>query len=189
MEPSYNFNLKNIKPVSKSCIALGLTDFVSVCNYVKELPYGRNTDRANYTSILQENKGTCSTKHAFLKEIAMENEADHMLFYLCIYKMKEANTIGIGEILANYNLAYIPEAHTYLKFQNKILDFTRIEESQTSFKNAILFEEEILPKQIGDYKLAFHKNYIKTWIKDNNIPYSFSEIWNIRETCISQLSK
>lgn len=189
MEPSYNFDLSTSKLLSKSCIALGLTDFISVCNYVKQLPYGRNNNRANYTSILQENKGTCSTKHAFLKEIAMENEADHMLFYLCIYKMKETNTVGIGEILANYNLAYIPEAHSYLKFQNKIIDCTRMEESQTSFKEAILLEEEILPKQIGEYKLAFHKGYIKNWIKDNNIPYSYSEIWNIREACISKLSK
>lgn len=189
METSYNFSLKNIKPLSKSCIALGLTDFVSVCSYVKKLPYGRNTNRANYASILKENKGTCSTKHAFLKEIAIENDAKHIRFCLCIYKMKEVNTKGVGEILVNYNLDYIPEAHTYLKFQNKILDFTRIEESQNSLKEVILFEEEILPKQIENYKLDFHKNYIKNWIIAKNIPYSFTKIWRIREACISELSK
>ncbi|MBQ0786810.1 MAG: hypothetical protein KBT69_04875 [Oceanihabitans sp.] len=189
MEPSYNFNLNTLKPLSKSCIALGLTDFVSVCKYVKQLPYGRNTDRTNYTSILEENKGTCSTKHAFLKELALENEAVHIQFYLCIYKMKEANTKGIGKVLLEYHLDYIPEAHTYLKFTDKILDFTRIEESQTSFKDTILLEVEILPKQIGNYKLDFHKNYIKNWIVSKNIPYSFQKTWNIREACISQLSK
>ncbi|WP_452231230.1 hypothetical protein [Lacinutrix sp. MEBiC02404] len=39
----------------------------------------------------------------------------------------------MDEILANYNLAYIPEAHTYLKFKDQLLDFTRNQESQTSF--------------------------------------------------------
>lgn len=189
MEQLYNFSLNALKPLSKSCIALGLTDFISACKYVKRLPYGRNTDRSNYTSILQENKGTCSTKHAFLKQVAIENDAEHIQFCLCIYKMKETNTKGVGEIVSKYNLDYIPEAHTYLKFNNKILDFTRNEESQTSIKEAILLEELILPKQIGNYKLDFHKNYIKNWIASKNVPYTFQEIWSIRESCIAQLSK
>ena len=189
MEQSYNFGLNALKPLTKSCIALGLTDFFSVCTFVKQLPYGRNTDRSNYASILQENKGTCSTKHAFLKQVAIENEAEHILFCLCIYKMKESNTKGVGEVLSKYSIDYIPEAHTYLKFNDQILDFTRNEESQTSFKAAILLEEKILPKQIGNYKLDFHKNYFKNWIISKNVPYTFPEIWNIREACIIQLSK
>ncbi|MDO6596872.1 hypothetical protein Q4512_08085 [Oceanihabitans sp. 2_MG-2023] len=188
MEPSYNFKLNTLKPVSKSCIALGLTDFNSVCKFVKQLPYGRNTDRSNYESILQENKGTCATKHAFLKEIAIENEATHIQFCLCIYKMNEANTKGVDEVLSKLHLEYIPEAHTYLKMNNEIFDFTRTKVSTTSFKEAILFEEKILPKQIGNYKLEFHKNYIKKWIISNHISYSFEEIWSFREACIQKLS-
>ena len=189
MEQSFNFSLNTLKPLSKSCIALGLIDFVLVCKYVKQLPYGRNTDRSNFISILDEKRGTCSTKHAFLKQIAIENEVEQIQFCLCIYKMKETNTKGIGKVLSKYNLNYIPEAHTYLKFNNKILDFTRNETSQTSFENSILFEEKILPKQIGNYKLDFHKNYIKDWIATKEIPYSLQEIWSIREACIAELGK
>jgi len=85
MEKAFNFNLNN-KPLSKACKTLGLQNFLEVCDYVKLLPYGRNTDRKNYTSILKEQKGTCATKHAFLKQIAIENKQDGIKLYLGIYK-------------------------------------------------------------------------------------------------------
>ena len=34
---------------------------------VKNLPYGRNANRYDFSLVLSENKGTCSSKHAFLK--------------------------------------------------------------------------------------------------------------------------
>ena len=35
----------------------------------------------------------------------------------------------------------------------------------------------------------FHKNFLKKWISDENIPYSLEEIWQIREQCIKDLQK
>jgi hypothetical protein len=188
MVSSFNFKIKGTGPLSILCLDKGLNDFESICNYVQSLPYGRNTDRSNYHSVLNENKGTCSTKHAFLKQVAIEQNALHIQFYLGIYKMQEHNTKGVGKVLSNYNLNYIPEAHTYLKFNNHILDFTRHEESNTFFKEFLLLEKKILPEQIGNYKIEMHKNYIKTWRVKENIPYAFEELWLIREACISALS-
>ena len=188
MDPSFNFILNSKHPLSKSCIEQGFTDFASVCHFVQQLPYGRNTNRSDFTSIIQENKGTCSTKHAFLKALALENNAQRIKLCLGIYKMKESNTKGIGAVLTKYNLEYIPEAHTYLKHENNICDFTRIEQSLLSFNNDLLIEEEILPHQIGEYKINVHRAFIKDWIVSENSPYSLNEIWTIREACIAQLS-
>lgn len=188
MESSFNFKIKSERPLSKACLDIGLIDFDSICNYIQSIPYGRNTDQCNYHSILKENKGTCSTKHAFLKQVAVEQNASHIQFCLGIYKMQEANTKGIGNILSKYKLNYIPEAHTYLKFNNEVLDFTNCVESKTSFIDYLFFEEQILPEHIGKYKIDRHKNFIKTWmIKEKKI-YTFEELWLIREACITQLS-
>ncbi len=183
------FNLNNSGQLSKSCRALGLKTFDSVCNYVKILPYGRNSERSDFTLVLKENKGTCSTKHAFLKQIAIENNEPTVVLFLGIYKMNDANTKGVGDILKQYNLEYIPEAHTYLKLNNTILDVTRTVASKITFESSLLSEEIIMPQQIGDYKVNNHKNYLKNWITAYNIPYTFKEIWNIREACITALNQ
>jgi len=185
----FNFKIEGTKPLSKLCLDKGLNDFESVCNYMQSLPYGRNTERTNYQAILHENKGTCSTKHAFLKQVSIEQNAFHIQFFLGIYQMQEHNTKGVGEVLSKYNLDYIPEAHTYLKCNNNIIDITRRVENNTCFKDYLLFEEQILPQQIGHYKIEMHKNFIKTWMINKKTPYTFEEIWAIREACISALSK
>ncbi|MFD2823719.1 hypothetical protein ACFS5M_08565 [Lacinutrix iliipiscaria] len=189
MASSFNFSLKASKPLSKLCLEKGYKDFDALSNYVQSLPYGRNTDRSDYLLILKEEKGTCSTKHAFLKQVAIENDALHIQFCLGLYKMSENNTKGIGNVLSKYKLSYIPEAHTYLKFNELILDFTRAEVSHTSFYKDLLFEEQILPEQIGNYKINKHKSFLKSWINSENVPHSVESIWKIREACIAQLSQ
>jgi len=186
MESIFNFKLNN-NTLSKACKLLDLNDFNQVCNYIKHLPYGRTKERSNYVSILEEHKGTCSTKHAFLKQLAIENEIETIKLYLGIYKMNDANTSGIASVLKKYNLNYIPEAHTYLKIDNTVLDVTRLVTSKVSFETSLLNEVEILPEQISAFKVNYHQDYLKKWIASKKIPYSFKKIWDIREECIANL--
>lgn len=188
MVEKFNFILNANKPFSKECIALGLKSFSQVCDYIKLLPYGRNKNRSNYSSILKEQKGTCSTKHAFLKQIALEGNQEIIELYIGIYKMNESNTKGLGSILNKYKLDYIPEAHSYLKVEDTIIDITRETQSLVSFQTSIIRKETILPEQIGDYKITYHQDFLKGWIISESIPYSFEKIWSIREDCILNLS-
>ncbi len=188
MEKLSNFKLNPAFLLSKLSINLGLTDFNAVLNYIHQLPYGRNTERSDFTLVLKENKGTCSTKHAFLKQLGIENKQEHIKLYLGVYKMNNLNTSGIASVLKHYKLDYIPEAHTYLKVNNQIIDVTRTRSSKNTFQNSLLFEEQILPSNIGDYKLNMHQNFIKNWIKTEAINYTFNDLWAIRELCIARLS-
>lgn len=189
MEHSFNFHLNTSGPLSKICIGLGLTSFRDVSKYVQQLPYGRNSNRSDFTIIIKENKGTCSTKHAFLKQIAIENEQSPVKLYIGIYKMTEKNTKGIGDVLKEQGLSYIPEAHTYLKINNMVVDITRTINSETSFESSLLTEEQILPDQIGNHKVDFHKAYLRQWVETEDVPYDFDSIWDIRESCIKALKQ
>jgi hypothetical protein len=184
-----SFNLNEAKPLSKRCIDKDLRDFKSVFNYVKQLPYGRNTNRSNYTLILKENKGTCSTKHAFLKAIAIENNIDNLELYLGVFKMNATNTPKIKSILETHQLDYIPEAHCYLKYNNELLDITFNRDDSPSFVDTLLYEITIKPEQIGEYKISFHKSFLKTWIRSEHLRISFNQLWDIREECISKISE
>jgi hypothetical protein len=166
----------------------GIKTMNELLTYVKKIPYGRNSSRINFSQVITEERGTCSSKHAFVKAVAEENNFEDIRLILCLYKMTERNTPGIGSELSKNEIKYIPEAHCYIKIDNTKLDLTNENSNLTNIEPDILEETEILPIQVGDYKVNYHKDYIKDWLFKNNLEYTFEEVWKIRELCIKNLS-
>jgi hypothetical protein len=103
--------------------------------------------------------------------------------------MNAQNTPKIKPILEAHQLAYIPEAHCYLKHGGHILDITFGNDNASIFEDTLLFEESILPNQIGSYKLNLHQTFLKSWIHDEALSLSFDQLWSIREACICKISE
>jgi len=185
----HNFAISPGKPVSNAFLERGMADFSSALIYIQDLPYARNSDRANPLLVLKEQTGTCSTKHALIKLLADENEKPEVKLMMGIYKMHACNTPHIAPMLHAYKLEYIPEAHNYLRYNNLILEFTSKKSTPADFIPDLLEESEILPEQVTDFKICYHKDYISQWQKQENIPYSTEELWEIREKCIKSLSE
>jgi hypothetical protein len=162
-------------------------NFQETINFVKQIPYGRNSNRYDFSLIISENKGTCSSKHAYLKDFAIKNNIPNVQLIIGIYKMNEQNT-KIGTILSDNNLEYIPEAHCYLKIEGKTVDVTSKDADFEKIKANLLEEIEIQPFQVADFKVIYHKNYIKKWLLETNSKNTFDKIWAIREQCIEFLS-
>lgn len=158
-----------------------LIDFT--CN----LPYGRNLNRHDFSLVVQEGKGTCSSKHAFLKKVADLNGFKQVKLLLGIYKMNQINTPKIGTTLIDSGLEYLPEAHCYLNLNNLRIDITSPKADFQQLAQDILEEIEIEPEQVNTFKVEYHKNYLKQWLVANDIDKSFDEVWNIREQCIKKL--
>ncbi|TCI85597.1 hypothetical protein EYW44_16580 [Tenacibaculum sp. M341] len=161
---------------------------MSLVSHVKNLPYGRNENREDLSLVIKEGKGSCSSKHAFLCEVARENAIDNIQLVLGVYKMTSANT-NILHTEENFGLPYIPEAHCYLKINAERVDVTSETASFFNLKDAILYEEIILPSQVAAYKVDFHKKFIKNWVKEERITKTFEEVWSAREACIRYLSE
>ncbi len=183
----FDFELSNDTILSKLVKTYGLTTWVELIDFVCTLPYGRNENRYDISLVLKEMKGTCSSKHAFLKTIALENNQDSIKLILGLYKMNNQNTPRIGNELIEHSLEYIPEAHCYLKIGEKRLDITTENSSFEKIENSLIKELEIQPHQVSEYKVNYHKNFLKDWISENNINFSFDEIWAIREKCIKNI--
>lgn len=171
-------------PDSESLLRVGCDSYRSAARYLHALPYGRNTDRANFRLVVSEQRGTCSTKHALLAAVALEQNLPVSLT-IGIYDMNEANTPGVGRVLSARGLDSIPEAHCYLGYAGFRVDITR---SGISPQAPIAdFHEEwaIEPSQIGVHKLALHQQYLRDWLREHrNLSFSFEEVWRIREACI-----
>jgi hypothetical protein len=184
-------DLKPAGIVTAAFYCLGTKDLRSAAKYIHSLPYGRNADPDYSLVVLSEGLGTCSTKHALLRRLAIEQHFDIALV-LGVYEMDEQNTPGVGKVLRKYGLAILPEAHCYLRTTGKRIDVTRdIGPLPANSISYFLHEEDIDPSQITGYKTALHKQYLSKWIADNSAcgGRSVSELWKIREECIASLSE
>lgn len=181
-----SFKINSNKSFSKSFQDLDIQTFSEAMCFVKNLPYGRNSNREDFSLVLKEQKGTCSSKHALLKSLADENQHPEVKLMLGIFKMNGNNTPKIKSVLEKQNLVYIPEAHTYLKINKDIFDCSTANSSEINFKNDLLNEMEIQPQDVIHRKIEIHKAFLKNWSKENEL--DFEEIWKIREECIEALS-
>jgi hypothetical protein len=183
--------LKRVGEISSAFIDLGIRDWRSAAEMVSALPYGRNAAPSDKMAVLHERRGTCSTKHALLRGLALEqNFAVDLL--LGIYLMHGRNTPGVGKVLARYGLKEVPEAHCYLRSGKRRIDVTRVMESHPADSiTQFLHEETISPDQIGDYKVEVHRRFLQQWTTSlvPKTSYTLDEIWGVREECIAALAQ
>ncbi|MEZ4885761.1 MAG: hypothetical protein R3E32_13590 [Chitinophagales bacterium] len=169
--------------------AKGIHTWEQFLNYVKNIPYGRNSDRTDFELVVKENKGTCSSKHALTKQVADLNQIEGVQLIMGIYKMTQSNTEGIGNHLKGNALEYLPEAHCYLKVNGKRIDLTNPTSDIQKIQADIIEEQEIEPFQVGAYKVDFQKAFLRNWREQFGLSLSFDEIWEVRERCIGELGE
>lgn len=188
------FTLQNIPLISddeltKEITKRNIKTWNDLLKLVKNLPYGRNENRFDFSLVLKENKGTCSSKHAFLSKIAELNSLKNVKLILGMFKMNSQNHPKLKRILERENLEYIPEAHCYLSVNNLKLDLTNTNSNFSNIENEIITEIEIKPEQVNQYKVDYHKKFLTYWLENENSKLAFEELWKIREECIKQLEE
>ena len=174
-------------PITRLFRAAGASDFPGAALHVLGLPYGRISDRSRFWLVLEEGRGTCTTKHAALAELAREQGIDVQLT-LAIYEMSEENTPGVGRVLTAHGLWCIPEAHCFLRYQGERIDVTGVPSGAAPI-DRFLHEEPITVEQIGAYKNDLHRRFLRDWIARTETVRgrSLDDVWRIREECIAAL--
>lgn len=171
-------------PASTRARSHDLDTFRAAARYVHAIPYGRTSDRGDYLAILDEGRGTCSTKHAFLAALAAENGVDVDLV-LGIYLMTAENTPGIAPALDSSSLDRIPEAHCYLRYDDAMYDLTT-PAADPSLEYVMQSERRIEPPDIADVKPRFHRAFLDEWAAGHGFDPDY--VWDVREACIDALS-
>ncbi|WP_299492859.1 hypothetical protein [uncultured Shewanella sp.] len=164
-------------------IGMGFESFHQICEWIWHLPYGRTHHSHQYMSVIEEQKGTCSTKHALLKALADELGIDVVLT-VGIYAMTEANTPGVGKVLEQFKQDFIPEAHCYLTYQNHRVDLTRFMLVTSEPITEFFVEKSITANELSTAKSTFHYTFLKNMFGREKA----AKIWMIRERCIQALS-
>ena len=164
----------------------GLLRFSEVAEAVRALPYGRPRNADEIGAVFSESKGTCSTKHRFLAELARECGRLDVHLVLGLYAMCEANTPGVGPVLAEDGFCAIPEAHCYLLCGRQRFDFTGLPAGTVAIFQSISEERVINPAEVLHAKPAYHRQALIKWARAHDIDPA--RAWAIRERCIRALS-
>ena len=186
MFPFPNPSLKPGSSLADAFITRGLGSFHDVVLWVWKLPYGRNSDRSDFSLVIKEGRGTCSTKHALLGQLANDLGIDLQLM-IGIFLMNEENTREVAEILRRYTLREIPEAHCFLKCRESRFDFTMYKDGKPPLaSHEFVYQEAIQPPQIGEYKMRLHQEWIRRWMTTRVLakPVAFEALWQAREQCL-----
>jgi hypothetical protein len=188
MNPFFSWPFNASGPVSNALRAMGIENFGQALEWVHSLPYKRNSDRANYILIFSELKGTCSTKHAALAALGLENGFPIKL-QMAICKLDTKLEPKVLPLLNKLKCDFFPEAHCFLQYEDQQIDITFPDQSP-HLRMEILELHTIKSEDIGDYKLSIHQEYLKKWlhIKGLDYKFSFEEIWQMREKWIHLLS-
>ena len=180
-------NFNSTDDLTKLITDKGIKNWSELIEFTKNLPYGRNVNREDFSLVVKENKGTCSSKHSFLKKVADLNNFGSVTLILGMFRMNNLNTPKIGNTILENGLEYIPEAHCYLKLNNQRIDITNSNSDIQTLTSDIIQEIELEPEQVNTFKVDFHKDYLKNWITENEIKMDFDSVWEIREQCIKKL--
>ena len=176
---------RNFGPISDEFLNIGLHSFLKAVQYIGDLPYGRTTNRADYRLVLSEQIGACSGKHALLAALAQELGL-RVELVLGIFEMTDENTPSVRHVLNEIGMSSIPEAHCYLMFRDKRFDLTFSSNSQAPYLK-FLIEQVIRPSDIVEYKIKFHRDFLKNWLNTDNQD-EIEYVWQVRERCIRALS-
>jgi hypothetical protein len=179
-----DFKLNNHSELTASLKSIGITHFKEACLYIQKIPFGRNNNPKDFSTVLTENKGTCSTKHGFLGKISEEHLQSDIHVMVGIYMMSEKSHPHLKTVFETYNLKFIPETHAYFRVNDVRYDFSSENFSISEIEPFIIREQRCEPLQLIGWKTMIHKHYIESWIKRQNLSYTPEQVWEIREMCL-----
>jgi hypothetical protein len=155
-------------------------------DHVWQLPYGRVDVAGDPGIVVARGRGTCTSKHRLLAQVAHECGHDEIGMMVGIYLMSEANTPGVGTVLTAEGLECIPEAHCYLSCDGERLDVTRPVQGGICPFASLQQEYRVDPMTVHLTKVPMHQRFLQQWAATTG--RSPAELWRIREACIAALS-
>lgn len=177
-----NFSLNPARPLAR--LMGDVRDFHGAGRWIESLPYGRNRRPVDYRLVPIEQRGTCTTKHAFLAALSHEQGCPLQLL-VCYFDMSGQTHPAVAETLAHAGLASIREAHCLIGFEGKIFDLTGLPPSDPLPEYSDFAQ---LPLDQLDQKQALHRAALATWAEKKRISMSIQRLWSIREQCIRDLA-
>ncbi len=169
--------------LSRAFRARGIENLGQALDWVKDLPYGRNSSPHDAPLVVTEQRGTCSTKHAILARLALEIGVPAEL-RMALFEMNEANTPGVGATLAEAGLDAMLEAHCLMDLAGVQVDVTGLAQGEAA--PVYLSFRTLDPLGLAD-KAPMHRIALDDWLREREQGMPLDAAWDVRERCIAAL--
>ena len=184
-----NFTLSSDGHLSRLFREKEITVFHEACAFVQALPYGRTSDRYDFSLVLTEGKGACSGKHALLASLAEENGQTSVELIAGIFLMNAETHPVLAGFFSGKPYSVIPECHCYLRYKGERFDYTSPGNAMERIAPKIVREQRIEPHQVVEWKPKMHRHYLESWLlRKPEVGLTPDELWADRETCIRLMS-
>ncbi|MBK8767550.1 MAG: hypothetical protein IPM01_24235 [Burkholderiaceae bacterium] len=171
--------------VAEAVVALGFSSFDGLGRHLAALPYGRVVRSGDPLAVLREGRGTGSSKHQLLATVAQGCEHFEVMLTVGLYAMSEANTPGVGAVLAAASVDAIPEARCYLTIDHQRIDFSGAPRGRASPFASLAAEYFLAPEVLAERKPQLHRQALAQWAPAHGL--SEQAAWDLREACIAAL--
>src|SRR5262245_24801767 len=117
---------RDIRPgnsVSDLFLERNVTTFHAACQWVKDLPYGCNSNFENVLALFADNCGTCFSKHGVIALLARELTLD-VHKYVGIYRLTDDIVTGVSALFEPYGVSFVPQMHCFLEYRGAYVDLT-----------------------------------------------------------------
>lgn len=155
-----NIAIQRKGPVSEQFLNLGIETFCKACSWIKQLPYGSNSNSENSLILFLENRGTCTTKHGVIARLAQELELK-VYKNLGFYRLDDQIVTGVDSILQPYGLTFIPQIHCFLEYGSFRVDLT---EGNCNGKNKTIEDYDFVVRVNPDLTHAEEKQYYLSYL-------------------------
>ncbi len=151
--PNVKIQAKGV--VSEKFLERGIETFSVACQWIKDLPYGSNSNNENSLILFQENRGTCTTKHGIIARLAQELELE-IYKNLGFYRLNDEIVTGVDEIIQAHGLNFIPQIHCFLEYGLFRVDLT---EGNCNGKNKTIEDYDFVVRVNPDLTYEEEKRY------------------------------
>ncbi|HEY9890070.1 MAG TPA: hypothetical protein V6D02_16810 [Candidatus Obscuribacterales bacterium] len=147
--------------IAEKYLEQGLTTFHDACHWTQALPYGVNSNNEDSLILFAEGRGTCTTKHGAIARLAQEH---HLPVHknLGFYRLNDAIVTGVNALLASYDLAFIPQIHCFLAYENHRVDLTA---GNCNGKNKTIEDYDFVVAVAPDLTHAQHRAYYLAYLQ------------------------
>lgn len=155
--------LQSGDPITEQCLQKGLTTFHEACHWVKTLPYGANSSSEDSVILFEEGYGNCTTKHGAIARLAAAHNLP-ISKHLGFYRLNDEIVTGVNAILQPHGLAFIPQSHCFLVYEDYRVDLT---EGNCNGKNKTIedydFVVQVQPDLTETEHEAIYREYLQRY--------------------------
>src|SRR5216684_805417 len=101
-------SLTSAQSITAAFLKAGVQTYRDAASLVYRLPYGRTSSRVDFMAVLIEGRGTCSSKHAVLAELVIEQQLPVALM-LGIYLMNKETRRALAAYSRAKDLGKFPK--------------------------------------------------------------------------------